>query len=672
MRSLAVLLLLLVAASAADEVFLKRQRDILLLLLRLHQPNAIPEQKSTSESYDPLMHLSHFKKPELVQELVDEITHGTTLPRGEIFNLFNTEHRTSMIHVFEVLFFAKDFDTFFKTAVYARDRVNEFLFYYAFSVAAVRRSDCEGLQLPPPYEIFPHFFVTSDVIRSAYKAKMMHTPTIIDMHWTGSIHNPEQRVAYYGEDVGLNSHHSHWHKDFPFWWKPEYGIELDRKGELFFYNHHQMTSRFDLERLSNDLTISKPLAWYRPVVEGFSPDAIYKHGFQFPMRPDNTKFHDLSTVTVNHMRAYESRIHESIDFGHVYSTNGTEVSLNDEHGINILGEIVEASEHSINPDYYGSLHNLAHVMLGRITDPEGKFDAPPGVMEHFETATRDPSFFRLHKYIDNIFKSHKDHLTPYTHKELEFPGVTVTAAKVVGLSHASTPNMLITHFNNFYIDLHNALDTTTTLGDVDIKARIGRMAHEPFKYTINVNSERPVTATVRIFLAPAYNWYGEEIHLDEGRWLAVELDKFAVKLHEGENVITRLSKDSTITIPDMKSHKDMIREVESALAGELEYHIDEHHRHCGFSQGLLIPKGSEAGTHFKVFIMLTDWDKDHANADAHPEDDYGGSIGYCGALWAKYPDKKPMGFPFDRHIQDEEDFFTENMKLIDVVIKNIK
>ncbi|WP_410317874.1 hypothetical protein [Klebsiella pneumoniae] len=29
---------------------------------------------------------------------------------------------------------------------------------------------------------------------------------------------------------------------------------------------------------------------------------------------------------------------------------------------------------------------------------------PPGVMEHFETATRDPTFFRLHKYMDNIFK----------------------------------------------------------------------------------------------------------------------------------------------------------------------------------------------------------------------------------------------------------------------------
>jgi hypothetical protein len=43
---------------------------------------------------------------------------------------------------------------------------------------------------------------------------------------------------------------------------------------------------------------------------------------------------------------------------------------------------------------------------------------PPGVMEHFETATRDPAFFRLHKYIDNLFKLHKDLLPPYTSEEV--------------------------------------------------------------------------------------------------------------------------------------------------------------------------------------------------------------------------------------------------------------
>ena len=46
------------------------------------------------------------------------------------------------------------------------------------------------------------------------------------------------------------------------------------------------------------------------------------------------------------------------------------------------------------------------------------FQLPPGVMEHFETATRDPTFFRLHKYLDDIFKTYKDNLGPYPRDEV--------------------------------------------------------------------------------------------------------------------------------------------------------------------------------------------------------------------------------------------------------------
>jgi hypothetical protein len=48
--------------------------------------------------------------------------------------------------------------------------------------------------------------------------------------------------------------------------------------------------------------------------------------------------------------------------------------------------------------------------------------------------------------------------------------------------------------------------------------------------------------------------------------------------------------------------------------------------------------------------------------------EYGGSISYCGALSGyKYPDSKPMGFPFDRQI-DADNFFTPNIHQKDVTI----
>jgi hypothetical protein len=74
--------------------------------------------------------------------------------------------------------------------------------------------------------------------------------------------------------------------------------------------------------------------------------------------------------------------------------------------------------------YYGQLHNDGHVMLSKVTDPLQRYGVPPGVMEHFETATRDPAFFRLHKHVDNLFKLHKDLLPPYDVTE-----VTRTAFK---------------------------------------------------------------------------------------------------------------------------------------------------------------------------------------------------------------------------------------------------
>jgi hypothetical protein len=60
-------------------------------------------------------------------------------------------------------------------------------------------------------------------------------------------------------------------------------------------------------------------------------------------------------------------------------------------------------------------------MLSKVTDPHQRYGVPPGVMEHFETATRDPAFFRLHKHVDNLLKLHKDLLPPYDISEVTEP-----------------------------------------------------------------------------------------------------------------------------------------------------------------------------------------------------------------------------------------------------------
>nr|CAR94711.1 hemocyanin subunit 1 precursor [Xibalbanus tulumensis] len=648
-----------------DADFLQKQSKILKLFNKIHEHNRYNDQVDIATSFNPLDHLGDFKHRDCVLKLVKKYKAHRLLPRGHVFNLFRPRDREEMVMFFEALFYAKTWDTFYKIACWARDKINENQFLYAMYVAVHHRHDCKGVLLPPQYEIYPQLFVNNDVIQEAYSAKMKQVPATIKMHWTGTIRNPEQHVAYFGEDLGLNSHHSHWHMDFPFWWKKAYGTEKDRKGELFFYSHHELTTRYDLQRLSNNLPIVGPLAWDKPIHNGFYPQAAYRNGHEFPARPDDVKFTDLDKdgfhIKVSQMKEYERRIRDAIAMKAVYGKDGHAISLNNTHGINTLAEIIEASAFSVNPDFYGSIHNMAHIMLGELDDPQGKYGTPPGVMEHFETATRDPSFFRLHKYIDSFFKEHKDSLPPYTTDELDFHGVEIVDVEV---------DKLMTFFDDFEIDLTMALDDTPELADVPIKAISHRLNHAPFTYLLKMKSDASHVATVRIFLGPKYNSYGEELSLDTKRWMMVEMDKFVVHLHSGNSEILRKSTESSVTIPDPKGYKGMVEAVKSAIAGDSEFKVNKEHRHCGIPDRLLLPKGSKEGTPFTLFVMVTDFDDDNANTDVESTHDYGGSISYCGTLTEgqKYPDKKPMGFPFDRHIEDVHDFKTKNMIVKDVVV----
>jgi hypothetical protein len=396
-----------------------------------------------------------------------------------------------------------------------------------------------------------------------------------------------------------------------------------------------------------------------PFVEGFAPPTTYRMGVEFPARPYNFYFQDLKNIRVADMQAFEERIKEAIASGFVITQEGEKLSINNTEGINILGEIIEASVNSRNPNYYGSIHNLAHIMLGRVVDPQGKFGMPPGVMEHFETATRDPAFFRLHKYIDMMIKEHKNFLAPYTHEELDVPGVDITSVDV---------DDLVTYFEEFDIDLLNAMDDAEGLPEVEIKARVQRINHKPFAYKVHVKSDSDHTVTVRVFIAPKKDWYERELPLDEKRWKMIELDKFSAKIHSGDNTILRKSSESSVSIPDRTSTRLLRKQVKEALEGTTPMTVDKDYRHCGQPDRMLLPKGRVNGMPYTLVVMITNWDTDKVTDLPH-DYEYGGSLSYCGTTTSKYPDSKPMGFPFDRRIPDIKSFTVSNMFMREISIK---
>ncbi|XP_066971332.1 hemocyanin A chain-like [Macrobrachium rosenbergii] len=625
----------------------QKQQDVNHLLWKIYDKLQFPELKSVALSFNPEADLSSYKDGgRAVHRLVQEYTDGRLLPQKTWFSLFNERHREEALLLFDVLIQSKTWSSLIQNAAYWRERMNEGQFVYALYTAIIHSDLGHGVILPPLYEITPHLFTNSEVIQKAYTAKMRNTPGKFEMKFTGTKKNKEQRIAYFGEDIGMNLHHVTWHMDYPFWWEDKYGHNLDRKGELFFWAHHQLTVRFDAERLSNWLDVVDELHWEKPIVEGFSPEATYKYGGEFPSRPDNILFQDVEGVArVRDMIITESRIRDAIAHGYILAKDGSTIDIMNDSGIEKLGDIIESSMYSPNVQYYGQLHNLAHVMLGRQSDPQGKYNRTPGVMEHFETATRDPSFFRLHKYMDNIFKEHKDSLPAYTTEELLFPGVSVLGIDV--------DRDLKTYFEDYEFDLRNAVDSAQGIQEVDLKANVRRLNHQEFAFVADVNNNngRNVLATFRIFLCPQYDNNKIEYTLSDGQWQCIEMDKFWKNLSPGSNRITRRSSESSVTIPDTPSFQTLI---DAADAGRT-FGAFQYTRSCGIPNRMLLPKGKKDGMEFALVLAVTDGSYDAVHGAAAANED-GGSHAHCGSHGEPYPDKRPMGFPLDRHIPDKRVF----------------
>nr|CAA57880.1 hemocyanin [Penaeus vannamei] len=656
MRVLVVLGLVAAAAFQVASADVQQQKDVLYLLNKIYGDIQDGDLLATANSFDPVGNLGSYSDGgAAVQKLVQDLNDGKLLEQKHWFSLFNTRHRNEALMLFDVLIHCKDWASFVGNAAYFRQKMNEGEFVYALYVAVIHSSLAEQVVLPPLYEVTPHLFTNSEVIEEAYRAKQKQTPGKFKSSFTGTKKNPEQRVAYFGEDIGLNTHHVTWHMEFPFWWNDAYGHHLDRKGENFFWIHHQLTVRFDAERLSNYLDPVGELQWNKPIVDGFAPHTTYKYGGQFPARPDNVKFEDVDDVArIRDMVIVESRIRDAIAHGYIVDSEGKHIDISNEKGIDILGDIIESSLYSPNVQYYGALHNTAHIVLGRQGDPHGKFDLPPGVLEHFETATRDPSFFRLHKYMDNIFKEHKDNLPPYTKADLEFSGVSVTELAVVG--------ELETYFEDFEYSLINAVDDAEGIPDVEISTYVPRLNHKEFTFRIDVeNGGAERLATVRIFAWPHKDNNGIEYTFDEGRWNAIELDKFWVSLKGGKTSIERKSTESSVTVPDVPSIHDLFAEAEAGGAGLAKFESA-----TGLPNRFLLPKGNDRGLEFDLVVAVTDGDADSAVPNLHENTEYNhyGSHGV-------YPDKRPHGYPLDRKVPDERVFEDlPNFKHIQVKVFN--
>ncbi|XP_060843836.1 phenoloxidase 1-like [Rhopalosiphum padi] len=608
---------------------------------------------------------------------IPNLSFPLSLPRNASFSLFIPYHSKMASKLIETFMDTKSFDELLSLSVYCRDRMNPYLFIYALSVVVTHRPDTRNLELPSHVEMFPNLYMDSSVFSQAREESTVvqpgsRTPIEIPQDYSANDTDIEHRLSYFREDIGINLHHWHWHLVYPYE-GPMNIVNKDRRGELFYYMHQQINARYNLERLSNNMNrVVRLNNWRDSIVEGYFPklDNILANRV-WPSRPANAKLSDINreveqmSFDIEDLERWRDRLFSAIHSGYIIDTAGKQVRLTETDGIDILGNLMEASLLSLNPNFYGSLHNFGHDAISFIHDPDNRYLENYGVMGDPATAMRDPIFYRWHAYTDDIFQEFKATIPTYTTQTLGFENVKVQSVEV---SATGIPrNEFLTFWQQSDVDLSRGLDF---LPRGSVFARFTHLQHAPFNYKITIeNNGNQRVGTVRIFLGPKFDERGLPFLFREQRKLFVELDKFTVTLKRGKNDITRRSIDSTVTIPHEVTYRNLDRNRPS---GNTDAASAFNFCGCGWPQNMLIPKGSSDGFQCQLFVMVSNGANDQVEIaeDSHTCDN---ASSYCGVRNSRYPDARSMGYPFDRTPRDGvvtlQQFLTPNMAVQDVRIR---
>jgi tyrosinase len=462
--------------------------------------------------------------------------------------------------------------------------------------------------------------------------------------------DPEAALAWFRTDPLANQHHEHWHVVYPHEGVPDghsHAAVQDRQGEIFLYMHQQMLARYDAERLAGGLEKIIPFSDYRATIpEGYEP-----HLTGYIGRPPNSHMRDVHLDPVHHPeQLYTVAQHEGF-------RDAIGMAIRDKHytdqkpvEINSLGATVESTIASDSRPTYGNLHNLGHVLLALIGSPD---DIGHGVMWSTGTAIMDPVFWQWHRHVDDFafrwqeaqpssdFGDSPAVLMRSTTAGASEDVAVCTAASVDG-SGAAGFDWAAWGERTFGGDAwpKPASDIEPATGElrtrIATRTAAGRdlpyLDHDDFVYVVRVENQRdaPADVTIRIFLGP------EASVEDRRAW--IEMDKFHQQLRpRSRTVVVRPNRLSSVIQKPAHRPPQPRRTPGSDAAA--------NYCNCGWPFNLLLPKGAPEGMPFRLMVMLSDWTIDQTGSDTAC-----GSMSFCGARDARYPDSRPMGYPFDRRL----------------------
>ncbi len=587
-------------------------------------------------------------KPVKVEGADDELEALGAGATEEPFSVFNPSHQqraANLVQEFIAIADGKPDDDGLEAVLERAKEVAEEedieLAQYALRVFIIRYPKARRLTIPPLAE------------RSPQKIAPSQREKAQGLEPLGGL-GDEAKLDYLREDTALNEHHDRWHDVFP----GHPGTPLrKRQGELFWYMHQQMLARYDIERLSFGLSKTQPLAdYFSPIAEGYQANLP-----NFSDRSPNVRMRDLPGYSVQQHNDYREKLERAASSGYFENAQGDRTRISNEW---MLADTIESNQDAIFSNVYGSLHNMGHGLIARLIAP----GSPnfPGVMRDPATAMRDPVFYRWHRHVDDIYVGWQETL-PANNFAAAAPPVIIRKDLNDGQSENQSPDILLclqsaipeasqpdfdgqTYGEQMFggANWGNPLASfpvitnrlSTTIRQQLIEEPDGTqlmkdyLDFDEFYYFIRLENASAETRkiTVRIFLT------AETFTADRRMW--IEMDKFPYELtaHQKAVVFRPARLSSVVRKPARRPHEPAIQPPPGT--------VNEPECECGWAYHLLLPRGTEAGLDFRLFVMVSDW-----NIDSVSQPKKCGSMSFCGAKDQDYPDKRPMGYPFDRKFE---------------------
>jgi tyrosinase len=465
--------------------------------------------------------------------------------------------------------------------------------------------------------------------------------------------SPEDAMRYFRHDIDLSDHHLHWHLLYSNYEPQNPALQ----GQLFLYMHEQCLARYDTERQTAGLPLVEPLVkWDDPQRVNPYDDANLPMDALAPWIHAgivNETYIDFNEVGKSPRQLAGRAVAQTLQgLGTLLAgVNGGSYA-----SYNALGADAEANSTS---KIYAGPHNMGHMALAAGLVPGQTVMANPNV------AMTTPIFYQWHRAVDDYGFAWQELQPPFTwsgvtppiamRRSLSGPNTTVSPDVILTLRSQITdiekPGFDLTAFGEanfgaaaFDAPANSRLNAnvlrTTMVTDVLMgEDRLQLLDHWVYFIRLRNTSAEVSGVTVRIWLAH------QDLMASRRHW--IEMDKFVVSVPGNRTMVTaRPGWHSTVV--RAKSVDDVMQ-----LASQDDDYQDDGGANqarfwceCGLPYRLLLPRGTTSGAAFRFMVMLTDAAEDGLENAAG--DFECGSVSFCGKNDWAWPDKKTMGFPFDR------------------------